>query len=164
VKAATGPINFEALDACHQQIHAQLINLASLAKQLNAGELSDADKHTAGEIESFFSRTARDHHAHEELHVFPPLLNKGNEEMDAAVHALQQDHGFIEENWIELGPQLQAIAQGNNWFDTAEFLHNAEVFLELCAGHIALEETLVYPESKAYWAQAVAQRNASPRR
>lgn len=160
MKAATGSVNFKALDACHQQIHVHLGNLAQLAKQVEAGTLTESDKHLAGEVEAFFSSTARDHHAHEESHVFPPLLNQGNAELEAAVRSLKQDHGFIEENWIELGPQLRAIASGNNWFDTAEFLHNAEVFLELCNGHIALEETLVYPESKAQWAQAVAQRKS----
>jgi hemerythrin-like domain-containing protein len=158
VKADPGLADFKALDACHQQIHVHLVNLAALVKQAEAGSLTDSDKHMAGEIESFFSSTARDHHAQEEAHVFPPLLNQGDADLVASVRSLQQDHGFIEENWIELGPQLRAIASGNNWFDTAEFLHNAEVFLELCAGHIALEESLIYPESKAYWAQKVDQR------
>jgi hemerythrin-like domain-containing protein len=162
VKAGTQSVNFNALDECHQHIHVHLESLAKLAKQMEAGEIRESDKASAGLIESFFSSTARDHHAHEELHVFPPLLKTGNEELASAVHALHQDHGFIEENWIELGPQLRAIASGNNWFDAAEFLHNAEVFLELCGGHIALEETLIYPESKALWAQAVAARKARP--
>ena len=39
-------------------------------------------------------------------------------------------------------------------------LYYVEVFAELLHGHIALEETLIYPESKARWAQAVAQRRA----
>ena len=58
----------------------------------------------------------------------------GNAELVAAVQALHQDHGWIEENWIELGPQLRAIALGNNWFDTADFVHGVEVFLTLMPG------------------------------
>ena len=75
-----------------------------------------------------------------------------------AVRTLQQDHGWIEENWIELAPLLRAIADGSNWYQDAEFQHAVGVFVELLNGHIALEETLIYPESKARWAQAVAGR------
>jgi hypothetical protein len=32
------------------------------------------------------------------------------------------------------------------------------VFLALCLGHIALEKTLIYPESKAQWAKVVLAR------
>lgn len=53
---------------------------------------------------------------------------------------------------------MRAIASGNNWFDVAEFQHDVKVYVALCQGHIALEETLIYPESKACWAQAVANR------
>lgn len=142
-------IRFEALDACHQQIHVHLTELATLARHVEAKGLDAKAQQQAGAIEAFFSGTSRQHHAEEEKNVFPQLLASGNAELVAAVRNLQQDHGWIEENWIELAPQLRAIASGNNWVDAAEFQHDVEVFLELCQGHIALEETLVYPESKA---------------
>lgn len=149
---------FKALDACHLQIQKHLLELQRMASQMESGELGAADRKLVGEIESFFSSTSRDHHVQEEKHVFPPLLATGNPELQAAVRSLQQDHGFIEENWIELGPQLRAIAQGNGWPDTAEFQHNVALFLELLSGHIALEESLIYPESKMQWAEAIARR------
>ena len=158
MSAVPEPTSFEALDACHQQILVHLAMLAELAKHMEAVGVDAKARQQAGAIESFFSGTSRQHHAEEEKTVFPPLLASGNAELVAAVRTLQQDHGWIEENWIELAPQLGAIASGNNWLDTAEFQHCLEVFLELCRGHIALEETLVYPESKARWAQAVARR------
>ncbi len=97
--------------------------------------------------------------------MFPPLLVNGGPELVATVRSLQQDHGWIEENWLELAPQLRAIASGNNWIDPTEFQHFVEVFLALCEGHIALEETLIYPESKARWEQAVARRaSGAPQR
>jgi len=83
-------------------------------------------------------------------------LASGNAELAQAVRTLQQDHGWIEENWIELAPQLRAIAVGNDWIDAAEFQHDVEVFLELCNGHIALEETLVYPAAKEHLTAAEA--------
>jgi hemerythrin-like domain-containing protein len=158
MSAVSKPVSFEALDVCHQQIQAHLAMLAALGKHIEAVGVDAQAQQQAGAIESFFSGTSRQHHAEEEKTVFPPLLASGNAELATAVRTLQQDHGWIEENWLELAPQLRAIASGNNWLDAAEFQHYLEVFLELCRGHIALEETLVYPESKARWAQAVANR------
>jgi hemerythrin-like domain-containing protein len=158
MSAVPEPASFEALDACHQQILAHLDILAELAKHIEVAGADAKAQHQAGAIEAFFSGTSRQHHAEEEKTVFPPLLASGNADLTAAVCTLQQDHGWIEENWIELAPQLRAIASGNNWLDVAEFQHYVEVFLQLCRGHIALEETLVYPESKARLAQAVAHR------
>ena len=152
---------FQALEACHQQIQVHLADLQRMAEHMETAGLSDDDRKLAGEIEAFFSHTSREHHEQEEKHVFPPLLAKGSEDVKVAVRSLQQDHGFIEENWIELGPQLRAIAEGNDWFDAAEFQHNVALYLELMSGHIALEESMIYPESKAQWAQAVARRRVA---
>ena len=153
-------VNFEALDACHQQIVGHLNRLAELIQTIETSDLDEHARQEAGAIEAFFSQTSRAHHAEEERAVFPPLLAGNNAEMVAAIRGLQQDHGWIEENWIELAPQLSAIALGNNWLDAAEFRHYAEVFLELCREHIALEESLIYPESKATWAKVLAARAA----
>ncbi len=152
------PFSFVALDACHQQIQMHLAELAALLAQMEDAGLDAKAQRQAGAIEAFFSSTARQHHAEEEKNVFPPLLLSDDDELVAAVHALHQDHGWIEENWIELGPQLRAIALGNNWFDVDEFKHGAQVFLTLCHDHIALEESLVYPEAKARLAQSAANR------
>ena len=153
-------INFDALDACHQQIAAHLNRLAALITHIESSGVDDHVRQEAGAIEVFFSGTSRAHHAEEEKSVSPPLLASGSEELVASIRSLQQDHGWIEENWIELSPQLRALAMGNTWLDAAEFQHYAEVFLELCREHIALEETMIYPESKARWAQLVAARAA----
>jgi hemerythrin-like domain-containing protein len=158
MSAQTKPVSFEALDACHQQIQQHLDQLAELVGRLESGAADATAQKLAGAVEAFFSGTSREHHAEEERTVFPPLLASGNAELVAAVRTLLQDHGWIEENWLELAPQLRAIALGNNWLDAAEFQHAAQVFRELCSAHIALEESLIYPESKARWAQAVANR------
>lgn len=150
--------SFNALDACHLQIQKYLAELQRMANHMQSQGLNAADRKLAGEIEAFFSSTSRDHHAQEEDHVFPSLLASGSDEVKQAVRSLQQDHGFIEENWIQLGPQLRGIAEGNDWFTSEEFLHNVEVFLELLNGHIALEESMIYPESKAMWAAQIAGR------
>ena len=94
-------------------------------------------------IEAFFSGSMREHHLIEESGVFPALLASDDAELVTRVRTLMHDHGWIEQTWLEIAPQLRAVAQGHHWIDPAEFLHGAEVFLELCYGHAALEETVV---------------------
>lgn len=143
----------EVLDACHREMLLHLDELSALSGRIAESGADAAARATAGQIEAFFSATARDHHALEERSVFPPLLAQGKPEVVAAVRTLQQDHGWIEENWIELSPQLATIADGQTGFDPDEFTHAVEVFVELCQRHIALEESLIYPQSRRLWAQ-----------
>jgi iron-sulfur cluster repair protein YtfE (RIC family) len=154
------PTPFEALDACHREILAHQKDLVELAREIETKGVDAPAQRKAGAIEAFFSGTSRQHHEQEEKTVFPPLLAMGDAALAETVRTLEQDHGWIEENWIELAPQLSAIASGNNWLDAAEFQHGVQVFVDLCTGHIALEETVVYPESRAQWARAVAARAA----
>ena len=156
--AITEQPTFDALDACHRQIQEYSLALKGMAARLAAQGIDDTVRSQAGAIEAFFSNTSRAHHAEEEVKVFPALLASEDAALVTAVRTLQQDHGWIEENWLELAPRLRAIASGQGWIDETELLSYVDVFLALMEGHIALEETLIYPESKARWAQAVAGR------
>ena len=158
MKAPPQVDQFNALDACHQQIHQQLAELADLLERLETSSDSPHCRQKAKTIEAFFSEVARPHHAEEEKNIFPVLLASDNAELVQAVRTLQQDHGWIEQNWLELAPMLRALAQGEDWADMAELKHNAEVFVSLCHDHIVLEETLIYPEAKARLAEALASR------
>lgn len=154
------PTGFEVLDACHQQILQHLTLLTELAQRIEAEGVDSQAQQVAAAVEAFFSGTSRQHHLEEEKSVFPLLLSSGNAELAALVRVMQQDHGWIEENWLELAPQLRAMASGNAWVDAAEFQHNTEVFLTLCRSHIELEEKMIYPEAKASRARSVASRLA----
>lgn len=158
MNAASKADRFTALDACHQQIHEHLAELAELLERLDSASDSAQSRLSAKTIEAFFSETARAHHAEEEKNVFPNLLLSDNAELVHAVQTLKQDHGWIEQNWLELAPMLRAIAQGEDWVDMDELKHNVEVFLNLCHDHIVLEETLIYPEAKARLAEELASR------
>lgn len=158
-KPVTEP-GFEVLDEEHRQIHINLIDLQTLAQRLLHADPTEEDRKLAAKTEAFFSGTSRQHHAREEKNVFPDLLNSADEEMANIVRTLKQDHGFLEENWIVLGPQLRAVAEGNQWVDPAELLHNLDVFTDLCMSHIALEESLVYPQAKARLKSLLESRKA----
>jgi len=151
MKAKTLPTaaDLAQLDGYHAQVRGQLDRLAALATRVENGQLDGQTSAEASAVEAFFSGSMQAHHRIEESGVFPTLLASDDAELVNLVRTLQQDHGWMEQNWIELAPQLRAIAQGNTWVDPAEFMHGAEVFLELSYGHAALEEALVYPRARS---------------
>ncbi len=158
----TPEAGFEAQDACHQQMLVHLSQLMELAQRIDQVGIDADAKRQADVIEHFFSGTSRQHHADEEKNVFPPLLASGDAELTSLVQVLQQDHCWIEEDWLELAPQLRAIASGNNWIDSAEFQHNVEIFLALTRGHIDLEEKMIYPEARALKARSASRTAREP--
>ncbi len=138
----------EKLDETHRQVMLVLDKLKRLVEQIEDEGVNEQTRASAAEICEFFDGIARDHHATEERVVFPPLLKSGNADLVHHVKRLQQDHGWLEEDWLELQPQLRAVAEGYAWFD-APFLRAAiPVFTELYRDHIALEEDIVYPASR----------------
>ena len=138
--------SFESLDRTHRQV---MQMLTQLVDQVQATGIDDSARMLATEIRRFFDETARAHHAAEEQLVFPSLLASGDAEMVQHVQRLQQDHGWLEEDWLELGPHLQAIGDGQGWFDLDVLRSAVPVFADLYREHIALEETIVYPASRS---------------
>ncbi len=148
-RAAVPPMpTFEMLDATHREVMRTLERMQQWVEQLEAQGITAVTRATAEEICKFFDGSARAHHAAEEQHVFPSLLTSGNAVLVQHVRRLQQDHGWLEEDWLELQPQLRAVVEGYNWYDP-DFLRAAvPVFTELYRDHISLEENIVYPESR----------------
>ena len=128
-----------------QQALAQMVQLAHLL----AHQAQDQDAAPlAAQICSHFNGPARGHHEAEETQIFPGLLASGNAELREHVRHLQQDHMWLEEDWLELEPHLQAVARGY-FTDHRDFLRAAlPEFATLCHQHMALEESLVHPEAQ----------------
>ena len=152
----------EMLDATHREVMQVLGRLQQWVEQLDTQGIDADTRRTAGEICSFFDGGVREHHEAEELHVFPALVASQDAALLQHVRRLQQDHGWIEEDWLALAPQLRAIAAGYSWYDPAELQHGIEVFLELCREHIQLEESIIYPEAKARAAKLARRRATLP--
>lgn len=141
---------FDVLDACHRRMLAATARLERLAALLGDGsERHDpVARHEAGEIAEFFGVTVRRHHEDEERHVFPPLTRSGDAQVVATLARLQQDHGWLEEDWLELEPHLQAVATGYGHCDVDVVRQGIPVFAALLREHIALEEALIYPAAR----------------
>jgi hemerythrin-like domain-containing protein len=140
---------FDALDVCHRQTLLTLGKLAALVTRLRRHGCDATARALASEIVTHFSTTARQHHEDEERHVFPRLLASDDPDIVQAVQRLQQDHGWLEEDWRELSAQLDAVASGQTWFDLDALQEAATVFIALSHEHIALEESCIYPQARA---------------
>lgn len=140
---------FRALDQCHQQVLETLQQLGRLIERLETNGVDAESQALAAAVVRFFSQTAQQHHADEERLVFPGLLASGDAQLTQHVRRLQQDHGWLEEDWLTLQPPLSAIAEGYSWYDLDMLRHALPVFVDLYLDHIELEESLIYPEAKA---------------
>lgn len=139
----------DLLDACHRQTLLTLGKLAALITRIDRHGTDAEAQALAAEIVDFFSTTARQHHEDEERHVFPRMLESPDPEIVQAVQRLQQDHGWLQEDWRELGPQIDALAGGQSWVDLDILREGVDIFLALSHEHMALEESLIYPALKA---------------
>ncbi|TMH30687.1 MAG: hemerythrin domain-containing protein [Betaproteobacteria bacterium] len=140
---------FDVLDVCHRQSLIALGRLAALVSRLTKVGADEEARALAGEVVRHFSTTARVHHEDEERHVFPKLAASGDPATVQAVLRLQQDHDWLEEDWMELSPHLDAVAFGQSWYDLDLLRDGAEIFTALMRDHIALEESLIYPQARA---------------
>ena len=139
---------FTFLDRCHQEIQRKLEQLLALAIAVEADGLTPALRSQARELTDWFNAEPRQHHLDEEKHVFPALLSSEDEDVLQTTHRLIQDHGWLETDWFEIEPALEAAADGNGWFDPAALRMEVEVFQQLYIDHIVLEESLAYPSAR----------------
>jgi hemerythrin-like domain-containing protein len=139
---------FESLDRAHREVLQVLQDFERLLAHVDENGPDGIARESAKHIQQFFSGPAREHHAEEEARVFPGLLATGDPEMVQSIQRLQQDHGWLEEDWIELSTQIEAIANGYNWYDLNALNQALPIFADLYREHIALEESMVYPAAR----------------
>ena len=137
---------FSVLDECHRQTLGAIAKLETIIVRLEAGDLDVQTRALAADVIRHFSTTARQHHEDEERHVFPKLAASGDPGIEQVVLRLQQDHHWLEEDWMALLPQLDAIACGQSWYDVDVLREGSAIFATLSRDHIAVEESILYPE------------------
>lgn len=150
-KASAGAAGsaFGVLDECHRQTLVAIANLETIVSRLDAGSVDAQTRALAADVVRHFSTTARQHHEDEERHVFPKLATGADPEVVQAVLRLQQDHDWLEEDWMEISPHVDAIACGQSWYDLDVLREGAAIFAALSRDHIALEESTLYPEVRS---------------
>ncbi|NML16079.1 hemerythrin domain-containing protein [Azohydromonas caseinilytica] len=144
--------SLQSLDATHRQVLTHLEQLRELVGLIEAQGASARTRTQAEEIRDFFGGRAREHHQDEEDLVFPVLLEQGDAELTQHVQRLQQDHGWLEQCWLELSPQLATLAAGYSGCDLDQLRQGVELFAELYQDHIALEEGVVFPAARRVFA------------
>jgi hemerythrin-like domain-containing protein len=158
---------FDFLDKTHADIKAQLLTLRALVIAIETSGLDVHTREQARRVVHYFNTEARQHHLDEEKHIFPTLLTSQDADIVHATQRLTQDHGWLEENWIQIAPSLDAAANGNMWFDPQELHHALDVFEALYLDHMLLEESMIYPEARkrlvAYSDSAVGREMAQRR-
>ncbi|MBI3154914.1 MAG: hemerythrin domain-containing protein [Burkholderiales bacterium] len=149
----------DTLQAEHRAMLEHMTRFDDLVAHLLEDGADDRARELAAAVRDHFDLHARAHHAEEERVVFPPLLASADAELVHDVRRLQQDHGWLEQDWIEIGPQLDAVARGQAGCDLALLREALPVFRSLYEEHIALEEVRVYPRARQHHeAQTAADR------
>lgn len=110
-------VPLEMLAACHHRIESQCATLQRLVAHV-AGHGSDAEaRAAAAAVLRYFDTAAVDHHADEEVDLFPALIDSmaGSDAtcIRDMIESLKRDHRALESQWRRLRPALLKIAAGD---------------------------------------------------
>lgn len=147
-KREPAPPLLDVLDHMHQRILQSLTELQQLVDRVQREGADAAARSEARALRAFFNDHARQHHASEESEVFPALLDSGDAELVGHVRRLQQDHGWLDVDWFEIDPMLDAFAEGIG-ADLEALRVAVRVYADLYRDHISIEEAVVYPRARA---------------
>lgn len=144
-RAAAAPVpDLEYVDRTHREIVEVLAKMEQLADLLSQPGQQERAALLAGEACRFFHGPAWHHHEAEETRVFPALLAGHDPAVREEVQRLQQDHHWLEEDWLELEPHLRAVVGGYGP-EHLDFLRPALTeFTSLYREHLSAEEALLH--------------------
>jgi len=161
----TGPngsyeVPLEMLSACHARVEHQCATLRRLVSHL-AAHGADADaRSAAAAVMRYFDMSARDHHADEEVDLFPALIESmaGSDAvcLRELIDALTTDHRQLEVAWQRVRRVLVRITVG----DERAMLEAADVqaLVGLYERHIAREEGELLPMAARLLSDEVLER------
>lgn len=143
---------FEMLDACHERVERMLKLLARLQQRLLVRGWDESVAQAAHDVMRYFDLAAPQHHEDEERHVFPPLLDKGDDVLVTMVKKLQADHREMERSWVAVREVLASLTEPPPAGWTRLTPEQAEVlghFTGLYRHHLDDEDGLIYPAARA---------------
>lgn len=144
---------FAILEACHERIERMLRTLERLPAHVAAHGVDDEARRAVGRVRRYFEEAGPDHHADEEVDLFPAAraaaLRDGDEPLLDAIARLEAEHVEMDACWRALRAHLDALCAGA--VDGAGEVDEALVgrFAALYRDHIAREEGVVYAGARA---------------
>ena len=139
---------FEPLEECHRETMRMLAAFERLVARLEDVGSDAPARALAARVDAYFSHDLKLHHLDEEAHVFPLLEGSRDPRTVQAVARLQQDHAWLRADWRVLSPLVRAVAAGQSWVDVDVLRDGMDVFCALSRDHIALEESVIYPQAR----------------
>ena len=144
---------FEMLSACHERVQRSLQLLMRLLEHLRTADDTPRSREMAADaardVLRYFDIAAPAHHEDEERHVFPLLLASHDPRLTTAAAQLHADHLAMEAAWAVLRPLLQQVASAGASADLPALQAAADRFGALYAGHIELENDVVFPAARS---------------
>ena len=139
-------VPIEMLAACHHRVERQCATLRRLTRHLGTHGVDTDARIAAAAVLRYFDTAARDHHADEEVDLFPALVESmaGSDAVCIRdlIDALTLDHRALEAHWQRLRGSLKEIADGSlSQLTDAD----VEAFIALYERHIAREEHELLP-------------------
>jgi hemerythrin-like domain-containing protein len=140
----------EMLKACHERIAAQCATLEKLVAHLPSHGADTQAQQAARNIMRYFDIAAPHHHADEEQDLFPMLIEISRHQCSPVgerIVSLLHEHRSLEASWAHLRTVLADIAEGKT-----RLLEHVRVadFVGAYRGHIALEESQIFPLAEAW--------------
>lgn len=143
---ASFEVPLEMLSACHRRVEQQCATLRRLVPHLAQRGVDAAARSAATAVMRYFDTAAQDHHADEEVDLFPALIESmaGSDAvcLHEIVDALTDDHRRLEAHWRHVRARLQAIAAGEPAALTAD---DVEPLITLYERHIEREDKELLP-------------------
>lgn len=139
-------VPLEMLAACHSRVQAQCATLRRLAAHLARQGADRQAQDAAAAVMRYFETSAVQHHADEEVDLFPALIESmaGSDavcvrELTASLAA---EHRGLEQRWCALRTRLEQVARADSATLPDDEVHG---FIALYEQHIAREEAELLP-------------------
>ncbi len=139
---------FAILEACHERIARMLRTLERLPAHVVAHGVDAQAREAIARVRRYFEVAGPDHHADEEIDLFPvareAARSAGESAVVAALDALAREHRDMEAAWAALRAHLDALCSDGGEVDAAL----VERFATLYRTHVDCEEGVVYADAK----------------
>lgn len=157
--AAGFEVPLEMLAACHLRVEQQCATLRRLVPHLVSHGVDADARSAAASVMRYFDTSARDHHADEEVDLFPALIESmaGSDAvcLRELTAALTAEHRELERHWRAMRIVLDQVAAGKPLTLAPD---DVQAFVGLYERHIAREEAELLPMARRLLSDAELDR------